>query len=66
MHLMVIISLILLEKGGRKMNENMHIFRCVKCKNLIIFYDWYPVEGLYCACALSGTMDRKDWVKVEV
>lgn len=46
------------------MNKNMNIFRCAKCKNLIIFYDWYPVEGLYCECALSGTMDRKDWIRI--
>lgn len=50
---------------NENMNENMNIYRCKKCRNLIIFYDWFPFDGLYCQCALSGIMNRKQWVKIQ-
>jgi len=48
------------------MKENLNVYRCKKCKNLIICYDWFPYDGLYCSCELNGNMDRKHWIKLEV
>jgi len=48
------------------MKENLNVYRCKKCKNLIICYDWFPYDGLYCSCELNGNMDRKEWIKLEV
>ena len=46
------------------MKENLNIYRCLKCSDLIICYNWFPFEGLYCQCELTGTMDRTKWIKI--
>ena len=43
------------------MKENMQIYKCKKCQNLIIAYDWFPFEGLHCSCYVTGSMNRKNW-----
>jgi len=48
------------------MKENLNVYRCKKCKNLIICYYWFPYDGLYCQCELYGNMDRNKWIKLEV
>lgn len=47
------------------MKENMKMYRCKKCKNLIISYSWFPFDGLHCSCYISGSMDRKNWIDLK-
>lgn len=46
------------------MNESMLIFKCKKCDNMIIAFDWFPIDGLYCQCAINGVMSRNNWVRI--